>query len=139
METTNLKTEALISNLSPLVEFVGSHAEKFGLDPARVSEIMLAVEEAAVNVFNYAYPYGTGEVGISCTGSGDTFIIEITDSGIPFDVLSLPDPDTTSSIEERNIGGLGVYFIRQLMDEVSYRREDGKNILHFVAKRRMPG
>ena len=61
--------------------------------------------------------------------------MEITDQGMPFDVLSLPDPDTTPDIMERKIGGLGVYFIRKLTDEVSYRREDGRNILRLLLRR----
>ncbi len=59
-------------------------------------------------------------------------MIDIADGGRPFDVLSLPDPDTTSDILERQIGGLGVHFIRTLTDQVSYRRENGNNILHLV-------
>ena len=64
--------------------------------------------------------------------AGGSFVVEIADSGIPFDVLSLPDPDTTAGIMDREIGGLGVYFIRKMTDEVSYRREEGRNILRVV-------
>ena len=68
----------------------------------------------------------------SAAAVGRDFVVEIADSGIPFDILSLPDPDTTAEIMDREIGGLGVYFIRKMTDEVSYRRLDGRNILRVV-------
>ncbi len=72
---------------------------------------------------------------LAVRADGDAMVLEISDSGSPFDVLSLADPDTTSDIMERHIGGLGIHFIRKLSDNVSYRRENGRNILRLVFRR----
>ncbi len=133
MERTSIKRVATLENLPQLLDFAAFSAEESGLDMKRIVEVTLAVEEAVVNVFSYAYPYGGGDVELICSKDGDSFVVEIIDSGIPFNVLSLPAPDITTSIEERSMGGLGIFFIRKLMDEVSYRREDGQNILQLRA------
>ena len=80
-----------------------------------------------------------GEVELSCRDAGDAFVLEAADNGSPFDVLSLPEPDTTAAIMDRQIGGLGVHFIRKLSDQVSYRRENDQNILRMVFQRTPTG
>ena len=93
----------------------------------------LASEEALVNVINYAYSGGQGNVLVSCGEAGAGGIkIELSDAGVPFDPLSRPEPDTTLPMEQRKIGGLGILMIRKSMDEVAYRRENGRNILTMV-------
>jgi anti-sigma regulatory factor (Ser/Thr protein kinase) len=62
-------------------------------------------------------------------------IIEIIDSGMPFDMTSLPNPDITSDISERKIGGVGVFLIKKMVDEVQYRRENDQNILSLIIKK----
>ena len=64
------------------------------------------------------------------------FIIEIIDSGIPFDVTATPDPDVTAGIQEREPGGLGIFFMKKMMDEVRYRRENDRNILTLIIQKR---
>lgn len=130
---------ASLEKLNVLTEFVEECADRFGLDTKKKFGLLVAVEEAFVNICSYAYPDGAGETEISCATDGDVFVFEIADSGSPFDVLSLPDPDTTLDIMDREIGGLGVYFIRRLTDDVSYRRENGKNILRMALKRTQAG
>ena len=66
---------------------------------------------------------------------GDSVVIRLTDSGIPFDPLAKPDPDVTESAEKRKIGGLGIYMVKKSMDSISYQRQDGKNIL-TISKRK---
>ena len=91
------------------------------------------MEEALVNIIKYAYPDGNGDMEISCILNGqDQFVVEIADTGIPFNALSVADPDIASGVEERKVGGLGIYFIKTLMDDVAYTREDGKNILRMT-------
>lgn len=125
---------AIIASLPEAMEFISSFARARGFGTRRINEIQLAAEEALVNVFSYAYPEGPGEVEVICTfDPGERLTIEIIDSGIPFDVLSAPEPDLTADIEERPIGGLGVHFMKVLMDEVQYKREGGKNILTLKA------
>lgn len=134
----SLERETFIAqphNLPRISEFVEGGAERGGLDGKRIIELLIALEEAFVNICSYAYPQGEGEVEIACGLDGDAFVLELADSGIPFDILALPEPDTTLDVMEREVGGLGVYFIRQFTDEVSYRREEGRNILRLVLRR----
>jgi anti-sigma regulatory factor (Ser/Thr protein kinase) len=122
---------ATLEKLNELNEFVELCADRFGLDTKKKYGLLVALEEAFVNICSYAYSDGTGDAEVSCATEGDAFVLEIADSGAPFDVLSLPEPDTTLDVMEREIGGLGVYFIRRLTDDVSYRRENGRNILRM--------
>lgn len=132
MTFDTLKCAALLENLNQVTEFAEEAADRLGLDAKKKFGLLIAVEEAFVNVCHYAYPEAEGDVSISCGSDSKTIVIEIADSGAPFDVLSLPDPDTTADIMDRQIGGLGVYFIRTLTDLVSYRRDEGQNILQMV-------
>ena len=127
-----MKYSARIENLETVLDFIENCADRFGLDEKRKFGLLVAVEEAFVNVCHYAYPDSVGEVEFICEGDGDSFAVTITDRGVAFNVLSLPDPDITSDVMERKVGGLGIYFIRRLTDDASYRREDGQNILRMV-------
>ncbi len=124
--------EARIDNLEEVIHFVDGCANRAGLTDIKKNKALIAVEEAFVNVCHYAYPGGKGKVELTCCGKSDVFEVEIADDGVPFNVLSLPDPDTTANIMDRKIGGLGVYLIRKLIDDVSYERKDGQNILRMV-------
>jgi len=112
---------------------VSRSAAEFGLDAERVTEIGVATEEALVNICNYAYQDQTGDVQVTCMLDDESrFIIEIEDTGIPFDVHGLNAPDLTDDISERQVGGLGVFILKELMNDVQYRREDNRNILKLV-------
>lgn len=132
MEPVRLIEVARIEKLDQVIGFAEEFADRCGLDEKRKFGLLVAVEEAFVNVCHYAYPAAEGEVELRCASQGEQLVVEIADAGIPFNVLTLPDPDTTTDLREREIGGLGVYFIRRLTDDVSYRREDGHNILSMV-------
>jgi len=134
MEKTSMTCEAYIENLDRVLGFVEECAERFGLSDKRKIDLMLAVEEAFVNVCHYAYTGREGDVEFVCFGEGDSFVVEIADKGVAFNVLTLPDPDTSADVMERKIGGLGVFFIRKMTDDLSYRREDGRNILRMVLR-----
>ncbi len=131
MTSDTKRYAARVENLTAANDFVEECADRSGLDVKKKFGLLLAFEEAFVNVCSYAYPDGAGEAEVRCTGNGDAFVLEIADRGSPFDVLSLPDPDLTQDIMERQIGGLGIHFIRTMSDGVSYRREDGRNILRM--------
>jgi anti-sigma regulatory factor (Ser/Thr protein kinase) len=115
---------------------VSACAKGQDFDQKKIQEIELAVEEALVNIFNYAYPDGPGEVEVNCRADQDHFAIEIIDSGIPFNMTSLPDPDLAADVDERRIGGLGIFLIKRVVDEVKYCREAGRNILSLIMKKR---
>ena len=110
--------------------FVDEVCEMVGFDMTTTMQMNLAIEEAVVNVMNYAYPEGTkGNVNIVAMANDKRVKFVISDSGTPFDPTAKADADTTLSAEERPIGGLGIYLVRQLMDSVNYERRDGLNIL----------
>jgi anti-sigma regulatory factor (Ser/Thr protein kinase) len=95
----------------------------------------LAMEEAVVNVMDYAYPEGQqGNVEIEAMTDGEWLTFVISDSGVPFDPTTKEDADTTLSAEERPIGGLGIFLVRQLMDVIQYQRDGDKNVLTLRKK-----
>jgi len=130
---SSMQLPARIENMDLLVQFIAGNARKLGFSGKRIKEIELAAEEALVNIIDYAYPDRQGDIKVTCVQHpSETFAIEIEDTGIAFDMLSLKDPDISAGISDREIGWLGVFLIRKLMDEVHYHRENGKNILKLV-------
>ncbi len=126
---------ATLEHLEGLVKSLSGCAKSQGFDPDKVYNIELAAEEVLVNIFRYAYPEEPGEVEVNCRMEGVDFILEITDSGIAFDMTQAPPPDREADIAERNIGGLGIFLVKTLMDDVRYRREDGRNILTLIVRK----
>jgi len=131
----SLHLPARLENLGRFKESVVDCAKAEGFDQKRIQEIELALEESLVNIFNYAYPDEVGDVEVNCKLEAGRLIIEIIDSGIPFDMTSLPDPNLTADMEERKIGGLGIFLIKKMVDEVKYRREKDQNILNLIIKK----
>jgi len=126
----HIRVPANIDFLRTLLAFVGSCLESQGIGKERLREIELAMEEILVNIFNYAYPDRQGEVEIACGfDDGGGLHVEVSDQGIPFNIFSRGNPDLQAGIAERNIGGLGVFFVKQLIPAIRYRWEDGRNIL----------
>ena len=128
-----MKAPAKLENLEKLQTFITDFAGNQGFSDKRIMEIELACEEALVNIFNYAYPdEKQGDVEINCKvdHKGDC-IIELVDTGQPFDLKALPDPDVNEDIDERRIGGLGSVLIKKFVDDIKYRREQNKNFLTF--------
>ena len=102
---------------------------------ATAMKLNLAIEEAVVNVMNYAYPQGTvGDINIEAQADDEQLAFIISDSGSPFDPTAQQEADITLSAEERPIGGLGIHLVRQIMDDVAYERKDNYNILTLRKK-----
>ena len=101
-------------------------------------KIRLSVEEAVENVVRYAYQGGIGwmEAGTELSPDGVELNIVLRDAGTPFNPLEKDDPDTTLSADDRDIGGLGIFLCKQMMDSIDYRYEDGCNILTMTKKLR---
>ena len=118
-----------IQQIPTLAEWI----EMIGLPQELNMPINLALEEAVSNVMLYAYPGKSGQVLVECDKS-DKLVFTITDSGVPFDPTQQKDPDVTQSAEERPIGGLGIFLVRQIMDDIRYERKDDKNILTLTKK-----
>jgi serine/threonine-protein kinase RsbW len=131
----SLHLPAKLENLGRFKESVADCVSTEGFDQKRIQEIELALEEALVNIFNYAYPEEAGDVEVNCKIENGQFIIEIIDAGIPFDMTSLSDPDLTADVDERKIGGLGIFLLKKMVDEVRYRREKDQNILNLIIKK----
>jgi len=128
-----LKLLAKIEHLPQWMQFIADCAQEHGLPSKRIREIELALEEVLVNVCQYAYPEDDGEVEITCTvDAQQRFIIDIVDRGIPFDPLSFEEPNLMADLDSRQVGGLGLFLVRRLMDDVSYRREDDQNIMKLI-------
>jgi len=106
-----------------------------GFSEEAILDTQLAVEEAITNVIVHGYKEPGGVVEITSHVNSDRVKVEIADTAPRFDPLSMPEPDLDGSIEERRIGGLGVFLIRQVMNGVSYRYENGKNILVLIKNR----
>lgn len=131
-----IRLPAHLDNLQKLVSFVTECAGRQGYSPEEMHRIELAAEEALVNICRYAYPREAGEIEISCRAGRDASIIEITDTGIPFDCSEATCPDLEARLCDRKIGGLGIYLMHRMVDEVSYRRDGDRNILTLVYRRR---
>ena len=124
-----------IQQIPQLAEFVETIAEDKNLDQATAMSLNLALEEAVTNVILYAYPDGIdGLVDIEAYIRPDCLEFILSDNGKPFDPTAAPDADITLGVNERSIGGLGIYLVRNIMDTVSYRYENGKNILTMIKK-----
>lgn len=119
-----------ISEINKLAIFIEGLGEELNLTPDLVFNLNLVLEEAVSNVILYAYPKGESqEISLKANVIGNNLVFLLTDSGKEFDPTQAPDADITLSAEERQIGGLGIFLIRQIMNTVEYQRIDGKNIL----------
>ena len=115
--------------------FIDEVCEANGFDMAATMQINLAIEEAVVNIMNYAYPEGTkGDITIEAKASKTELSFVISDTGKAFDPTAKAEVDITLSAEDRAIGGLGIHLIRQIMDHINYERVEGHNILTLIKK-----
>ncbi len=124
-----------VKTIPQLAAFVDDICEALGFDMSTTMQMNLALEEAVVNVMSYAYPAGTkGDVHIEAQANDERLKFTITDSGAPFDPTAKDEIDTTLSAEDRPIGGLGIFLVREMMDSINYERVDGQNVLTLRKK-----
>ncbi len=126
--------DASDDSLAAASEFVVSFFEERNASPKTVMQTGVAFEEVFVNVAHYAYKGEAGKVEVSLEDEGENAVITLKDSGIPFNPLEREEPDITISAEERNVGGLGIFITKKVMDEVSYEYKEGFNILTMRKK-----
>ena len=125
-----LMLQSDVRQVKDLNAFVVQVMERLQIKPDMMKKVKLAVEEAVVNVMDYAYPTDkSGDIGIEATADGQWLRFVITDSGVAFDPTEKEKADTTLSAEDRPIGGMGILLVRELMDSINYERADGKNVL----------
>lgn len=123
-----------VEELNKLPEFVDTVCEEAGIDMVLIASLNLALEEAATNVVLYAYGKNEGEVDIEAVYTEKYLKFILTDTGVAFDPTQKEEVDTTLSVEERQIGGLGIHLVRQIMDSVNYERINGKNVLTLIKR-----
>ncbi|MEI7638991.1 MAG: ATP-binding protein [Syntrophus sp. (in: bacteria)] len=130
MSLLHIILPAKMDNLATFIQALSKWLKQHGMAAEKIPRVQLAVEEALVNIIRYAYEGQAGDVELRGGIADDQrFVIEILDSGIPFDVYTLPKPDIHCSIKDRKVGGLGVFLIQRMVDELLYRREGDKNVL----------
>jgi anti-sigma regulatory factor (Ser/Thr protein kinase) len=126
----NITTPANPDHLNRVLKEINAFAQQAGAAEDQVGQIELVLEELLVNIMNYAYPQDPGTIEIRYQLSQPSLLkLEILDHGVPFDPLSIPEVDTEATLEERSIGGLGIYLVRNIAEHIEYQRQDGKNML----------
>ena len=132
-ETLMLKND--VHEVTRFSSFMKSVIEKLDIEKSLGRQLRLAVEEAVVNVINYAYPDDTdGDITVKMASDGKTLHCQIIDAGIPFDPTTQEKADITLSAQDRQVGGLGILLVRELMDSINYERIDGQNVLTLIKK-----
>ena len=131
-----LRIKALTDNLDRVLQYVDTALELMGCSMKNQIQIDMAVEELFVNIAHYAYKGTAGDAVILAGPDPKTGILRITfrDWGVPFDPLAKTDPDISLSVEEREIGGLGIFMAKKIMDTMDYKYENGQNILTMTKK-----
>ena len=124
-----LVIDAIPENNEAVLDFVRTELEAIGCPLKTQNQIAISIEEIFVNIAHYAYNPEVGAARICITISDNTLKLVFEDSGKPYNPLEKSDPDITASVEDRKIGGLGVFMVKKMMDTVEYRYEDGKNRL----------
>jgi serine/threonine-protein kinase RsbW len=133
----SLRVEAILENVPVAVDYVAHIGQVVGVDETTLYQIQVAVDEACANVVQHAYAgMEPGEMEILCHVDNNSFIISIRDWGNTFDPDEVSDPDISSPLEERSLGGLGLFFMRQYMDEISFSSDpEAGNELTMVKRR----
>ena len=129
-----LTTEATVENIEAVTAFVDEQLEAIGCPPKAQMQIDIAIDELFGNIAHYAYNPTTGSATVRVEVEEDPPAVRITfiDTGKPYDPFAREDPDVTLSVQEREIGGLGIYMVKKSMDHISYEYKDGKNILRIL-------
>ena len=129
----HLEFDAVDVNLMALASEIRKYASEQGWSEPITMQIDLVLEELVLNAMSYGYPEGgAGCIRVHLQGQGALIHIDIEDDGIPFNPFSQPQPDFSLSIEDREIGGLGIHFVREFMDEFAYERKGSQNHVSLV-------
>lgn len=128
-----LTLDATIENVTAVTGFVDEQLERLGCPLESQAQIDVAIDELFSNIAYYAYNPETGPATVRVEVIEEPLSVEITfiDSGVKYNPLAKDDPDLSLSVEEREIGGLGIYIVKNSMDDVAYEYRDGKNILRI--------
>ena len=135
-ERVTFTVETKPEQLEEITSQVEELAERENWPADLTFKINLVLEEVGLNIMNHGYESGLHEIEITMISEDNALTLEIADDGKPFDPLNdAPLPDVDAAMEDRQIGGLGIHLVRTMMDDLCYRREQGKNRLTLVAHR----
>ena len=128
-----ITVEATLENLQTVIDFATERLEARDCSMKVVMQMELVIEEIFVNIANYAYHPETGPATfcIEFEENPNAVLMTFIDGGKPYNPLEQKAPDTTLAIEERDVGGLGIFLVKKNVDEISYEYSDGKNILRM--------
>ena len=131
-----MTVDAKPESLSGIKTFVAGELEAVNCPEEMQKQLLIVVDEIFANIANYAYEGGEGCASVRLeTGTEPrSIVMTFIDGGIPFDPLTMKTPDTSLKARERKIGGLGIFLVRKLTDDVSYTYADGKNILRIMKR-----
>ena len=124
---------AAVEELGNVQSFAVGGLSELSLDEKIKNQLMIVIEEIFVNIASYAYENG-GEVEVKVGAKDNQISISFIDSGMEFDPLAMEDPNINAKAAERRIGGLGIFMVKNMMDDVTYKYVDKKNILTLVKK-----
>lgn len=131
--TYSISVQASTEHLAEVRNFVAKHAKEFGFDKQEVADIRLAVDEAYTNIIKHAYKHDNKKtVDIELGYNGNIFWVSLLDTGDAFDPSKYSKPDVRQKIREKKRGGVGVYLIRKLMDNVEYHTEGSINEIRMT-------
>jgi serine/threonine-protein kinase RsbW len=130
-EAHSLTVASDVANLESIAAFIIKAAQKANLDEKDIFAIQVAVDEACTNVIEYAYGDAPGDIHLTCQAKPGECVVTIRNHGRPFEPQNVPPPNLSCDLEERTVGGLGLYFMRELMDEVhfSFDPEEGNQVV----------
>ncbi len=127
-----LTLPAAVENIEKAVAFVNGQLEAAGCPPKTMIQIDVAIDELFGNIAHYAYGKDTGDATVRVEVTEEpAVIITFIDNGIPYNPLKKSDPDVTKDLEEREIGGLGIFMVKKSMDDITYEYKEGQNILRI--------
>lgn len=135
-----LHVSAKFDRLEQISKFIEQAGLEAGLGETAICRCQLAVDEACTNIIEHAYEgEDRGSIDICCEPEAGELTITIEDQGKPFDPNSVPEPQLNTNLENMQVGGLGLYFMRQVMDAVEFSYEDGSNRLVLLKRREGAG
>lgn len=130
----NYQIPAKVELIDQMINPIISSLEEIGIEHKKVYQVTLALEEIFANIAKYAYPSNDGMIDISYEISEDKkqLKIVIKDKGVDFNPLAKEDPDLDASVAERKIGGLGIYIVKNIIDDIEYQRINNENVLELI-------
>lgn len=136
MSESRLSVPARYDRIKQICSFVVDAANVAGLDESSTFQCQIAVDEACTNIIEHGYEgEDKGRIDVTCNTTPGVLKIELLDQASPFDLDKVPEPDLGAPLEDMKIGGLGIYFMKRMMDDVSFSRENGTNKLMLLKRR----